>query len=243
MRKSHIVFLLLVVTLALIAAKVSQHPEKSQCFSTVPVNVSDVKPPIVSGPGFPPQAGFQGITLDEVVNGSPRHVLVGFFGFENVSWSLEKPSCYFKSLEGVSENWTGIVLPGAFLSNVTLSERVYLAVYVYPLEGTAIVSEVDYGETPEKSKITEAFRLKYTEHPNEIVEAYVSKLEHSGYTAIRELSGGLFKGWVLRKGNNYLLVLKVRDKGNLYLLLASGNERDIKKLTDVLPLSGSGESQ
>ncbi|QDA31291.1 hypothetical protein FH039_06345 [Thermococcus indicus] len=83
MRKFHIVFLLLVVTLALIAAKVSQHPEKSQCFSTVPVNVSDVKPPIVSGPGFPPSYKFGGITLDEVVNGSPRHVLPGFFGFEN----------------------------------------------------------------------------------------------------------------------------------------------------------------
>ncbi|WP_148882335.1 hypothetical protein [Thermococcus aciditolerans] len=212
--------------------------EESSCFSKVPVNVSDVKPPIVSGPGYPPRAGFKGITLDEAVNGSPRHVLVGFFNFEPSNWAEKRPKCYFKSLKGFSENWTGLILPGASLSNVTLSGRVYLAVYVYPLEGTAIISKVDYGETPEKSKIIEAFRLKYTEPPNEIVEAYVSKLEHSGYTAIRELSDDLLRGWVFRKGKDYILVLEVRDDGNLYLLLASGNGEDVKKLTNVLPLSG-----
>ena len=204
------------------------------CFSRVMVNVSDVKPPIVSGPGFPPWAGFKGITLDEVVNGSPRHVLVGFFGFENASWPLEKPSCYFKSLEGVSKNWTGIMGPGLNVERVELSGTLHMALYVYPLEGTAIIAKVDYGETPEKSKIAEAFRIDYGRNPDEIVDAYVSRLKHSGYTPVKELSGGLSKGWVFKKGGNYLLVIKTRDEGNLYLILASGSEEDIKKLADSI---------
>ncbi len=212
--------------------------EESQCFSTVPVNVSNVKPPIVIGPGYPPQAGFKGITLDEVVNGSAKHVLVGFFNFKPYNWTKKKPGCYFKSLEGFSKNWTGLILPGAVISNVTLSGRVYLAVYVYPKETSIIISKVRYGEKPEESKITEAFRLKYTESPTEIVNAYVSKLKNSDYTAVRELSDGLSRGWVFRRGNDYLLVLEVRDDGNLYLLLASGNGEDVKKLTDVFPLNG-----
>ncbi|QDA31292.1 hypothetical protein FH039_06350 [Thermococcus indicus] len=155
---------------------------------------------------------------------------------KTASWPLEKPACYFKSLEGVSENWTGIIAPGLNVEGVELSGTLHMAVYLYPLEETAIISKVNYGETPEKSKITEAFRLKYKEPPSEIVDAYISKLKDSGYTAVRELSGGLFKGWIFRKGNNYLLVLKVRDQGNLYLLLARGNERDIKKLADSISL-------
>ncbi|WP_167728249.1 hypothetical protein [Thermococcus sp. 9N3] len=204
------------------------------CFSRVMVNVSDVKPPIVSGPGFPPWAGFKGITLDEVVNGSPRHVLIGFFGFENASWPLEKPSCYFKSLEGVSKNWTGIMGPGLNVERVKLSGTLHMALYVYPLEGTAIIAKVDYGDTPEKSKITEAFRLDYEKNPSEIVDAYISKLEHSGHTAVRELSGGLSKGWVFKKGGDYLLVIETRDAGNLYLILAWGGEDDVKKLADSI---------
>ncbi|CAI1493547.1 conserved protein of unknown function [Thermococcus nautili] len=204
------------------------------CFSRVMVNVSNAKPPMVVGPSFPPGAGFKGITLDEVVNGSPRHVLIGFFNFRPSNWTDERPQCYFKALEGYSENWTGFIMSGVALSNVTLSGRVYLAVYVYPLEGTAIIAKVDYGETPEKSKITEAFRLDYEKNPSEIVDAYISKLEHSGHTAVKELSGGLSKGWVFKKGGDYLLVIETRDAGNLYLILALGGEDDVKKLADSI---------
>ena len=208
------------------------------CFSKVITNVSNVKPPIVSGPGFPPQAGFKGITLDEVVNGSPRHVLIGFFNFRPSNWTDERPRCYFKALEGYSENWTGLIMPGISLSNVTLLGRVYLAVYVYPLEETAIIAKVDYGETPENSKIAEAFRIDYGRNPGEIVDAYVSRLNHSDYTSVKELSGGLFKGWVFKKGDDYLLVIETKDEGNLYLLLASGSEEDIKKLADSISRMG-----
>ncbi|USS40198.1 hypothetical protein NF865_07640 [Thermococcus aggregans] len=208
------------------------------CFSRISVNVSDVKPPIVVGPGFPPQAGFKGITLDEVVAGSPRHVLVGFFNFQPSNWTGERPRCYFKALEGYSENWMDLIMPGVSFSNVTLSGRVYLAVYVYPLEETAIIAKVNYGETPEGSEIAEAFRLKYSEPPGEIIDAYVSELKRSGYTTVRELSGNLFEGWVFRKGSDHLLVLKLRDEGNLYLLLARGEEADIKKLADAISSRG-----
>jgi len=206
--------------------------EESQCFSTVPVNVSNVKPPIVIGPGYPPQAGFKGVTLNEVVNGSAKHVLVGFFNFKPYNWTKKKPGCYFKSLEGFSENWTGLILPGVSVSNVTLSGRVYLAVYVYPKETSIIISKVRYGEKPEESKVTEAFRLKYTESPTEIVNAYVSKLKNSDYTAVREPSNGLSRGWMFRRGNDYILVLEVGDDGNIYLILAEGAESDVKKLAN-----------
>jgi hypothetical protein len=227
-------FMLLILLGVVFFSHTPESRGNESCFSRVMVNVSDVKPPIVSGPGFPPQAGFNGITIDEVVNGSPRHVLVGFFNFRPSNWAGERPRCYFKALEGFSENWTGLILPGASLSNVTLSGRVYLALYVYPRGISIIISKVNYGETPEKSKITEAFRLKYTEPPGETVGAYISRLKRSGYTAVRELSGGLFKGWVFKRGNDYLLVLETRDEGNLYLLLTWGGEDDVKKLADSI---------
>ncbi|AHL22406.1 hypothetical protein [Thermococcus nautili] len=238
MKRKTLRFFLLILLLALISGSIfiakTKKNEKGQCFSRVPINVSNAKPPMVVGPSFPPGAGFKGITLDEVVNGSPRHVLIGFFNFRPSNWTDERPQCYFKALEGYSENWTGFIMSGVALSNVTLSGRVYLAVYVYPLEGTAIIAKVDYGETPEKSKITEAFRLDYEKNPSEIVDAYISKLEHSGHTAVKELSGGLSKGWVFKKGGDYLLVIETRDAGNLYLILALGGEDDVKKLADSI---------
>lgn len=212
--------------------------DTTPCFSRISVNVSDVEPLIVIGPGFPPSYKFSGITLDEVVNGSPRHVLIGFFNFQPLNWTGERPRCYFKALEGYSEDWTGLIMPGVSFSNVTLSGRVYLAVYVYLLEETAIIAKVNYGETPEESDIVEAFRLKYSEPPSEIIDAYVSGLKRSGYTAVRELSSNLFEGWVFRKGSDHLLVLKLRDEGNLYLLFARGGETDIKKLADAISSRG-----
>ena len=208
--------------------------DNNLCFLVTTVNVSDVKPPIVTGPGFPPRVGFKGITLNEVVAGSPRRVLVGFFNFRPSNWTGERPRCYLKALEGFSENWTGFLLPDVSLSNVTLQDRVYLAVYAYPLEETAVIVRVNYGETPEESEITEAFQLRYNEPPGEVLDAYVLGLKRSGYTAVRELSGGLFGGWVFRKENDHLLVLKLRDEGNLYLLLARGEEADVKKLADSI---------
>ncbi|MCD6372231.1 MAG: hypothetical protein J7L37_01570 [Thermococcus sp.] len=208
--------------------------DTTPCFSRISVNVSDVEPPIVSGPGFPPSYKFGGITLEEVVNRSPRHVPIGFFNFHPSNWTGERPKCYFKALEGYSENWTDLIMPGVSFSNATLSGRVYLAVYVYPLEETAIIAKANYGETPEESEIAEALRLKYSEPPGEIIDAYVSELKRSGYTAVRELSSNLFEGWVFRKGSDHLLVLKLRDEGNLYLLLARGEETDIKKLADAI---------
>lgn len=76
-----LLILLLALACAIFASNIRN--EESRCFSKVPVNVSGVKPPIISGPGYPPQAGFEGITLDEVVNGSPKHVLLGFFNFKS----------------------------------------------------------------------------------------------------------------------------------------------------------------
>lgn len=78
--------------------------DTTPCFSRISVNVSDVEPLIVIGPGFPPSYKFSGITLDEVVNGSPRHVLIGFFNFQPLNWTGERPRCYFKALEGYSED-------------------------------------------------------------------------------------------------------------------------------------------
>lgn len=144
--------------------------DNNLCFLVTTVNVSDVNPPIVTGPGFPPRVGFKGITLNEVVARSPRRVLVGFFNFRPSNWTGERPRCYLKALEGFSENWTGFLLPDVSLSNVTLQDRVYLA----------------------------------------------------------------FGGWVFRKENDHLLVLKLRDEGNLYLLLARGEEADVKKLADSI---------
>ena len=244
MKRKALRFFLLILLLALISGSIfiakTKKNEKGQCFSRVPINVSNAKPPMVVGPGFPPQAGFKGITLEEVVNGSPRHVLIGFFNFRPSNWTDERPRCYFKALEGYSENWTGLIMPGVSLSNVTLSGRVYLAVYVYPLEGTAIIAKVNYGETPEESKITEAFRLDYAENPKKIVDAYVSGLKHSGYTTVRELSDDLFEGWMFKKGNNHLLVIEAEDEGNLYLFLASGKEKDVKKLAgSIFRLEGT----
>ena len=39
---------------------------------------------------------------------------------------------------------------------------------------------------------------------------------------------------MFRKENDHLLVLKLRDEGNLYLLLARGEEADVKKLADSI---------
>ncbi len=226
------ILLLVLIGGAIFTSKILNR--ETPCFSAVPVDVSDVAPPILIGPGYPPQAGFKGVTLDEVVNGSSRHVLVGFFNFKPYNWTEKKPGCYFRALEGFSENWTGLILPGVAISNVTLLGRVYLAVYVYPKETSIIISRVKYGETPEESKITEAFQLRYKEPSGEIVDAYISKLKHSGYTAVRGLSNGFLRGWMFGKGDNYLLVLEIRDDGNLYLILAEGAEGDVKKLADSI---------
>ncbi|ANF23288.1 hypothetical protein [Thermococcus piezophilus] len=89
---------------------------------------------------------------------------------------------------------------GLNVEGVEISGTLNMAVYVYPFEETTIIAKVNYEETPEKSKLTEAFRLKYKEPPSEIVDAYISKLKHSGHTSVRELSDGLFRSWMFRKG-------------------------------------------
>lgn len=116
MRGPHVAFILLVVIWALIAVEVSQPSEKIHCFSKVPVNVSGIKPPIVSGPGFPPEAGFKGITLDEVVNGSPRHVLVGFFNFKPLNWTE-------KSRSATLRGWRAFQRTGSALFCQELPQR------------------------------------------------------------------------------------------------------------------------
>ncbi len=228
-RASHLFLLFLLIFLALLGSAVfmgkTVHRESS-CFLTVPVNASGVKPPIVSGPGFPPEAGFKGMTLNEVVNRSPRHVLLGFFNFKSYNWTEKKPKCYFKALEGFSENWTGFILSGTSFSNVTLSGRVYLALYVYPKETSIIISKVEYGETPEESKIVEAFQLRYHESPKEYVERYLGQLRGEDYTKTEALPEGV----VLENGDNALLVLKIEDDANVYTLVVRGSRNDVLKI-------------
>ncbi len=227
-RASRLFLLILLLALAGSIFTSKTRNGESQCFSMISMNVSGVKPPIVSGPGFPPEAGFKGITLDEIVNRSPTHVLVGFFNFEPSNWTERKPRCYFKSLEGFSENWTGLLLPGASVSNVTLSGRVYLAVYVYPKETSIIISKVEYGETPEESKITGAFHLRYYKSPSEYIKDYLDSLEKTGYIRVKAISNGaLFK-----KGHNVLLVLETNDGANLYVLMAMGSKENVLRMTN-----------
>ncbi|BAD85322.1 hypothetical protein TK1133 [Thermococcus kodakarensis KOD1] len=230
MRGPHVAFILLVVIWALIAVEVSQPSEKIHCFSKVPVNVSGIKPPIVSGPGFPPEAGFKGITLDEVVNGSPRHVLVGFFNFKPLNWTEKKPKCYFKRLEGFSENWIGFVLPGASTESITLSSKVYLALYVYPKETSVVISKIEYAENPEDSKIVEAFRLEYPKNPEEYVAEYLDSLEKAGYTKVRELK----KGAIFERDDDTLLALEIEDDANFYLILVKGSHEDVLRVAEIL---------
>ncbi|WP_297522951.1 hypothetical protein [Thermococcus sp.] len=226
MRRSHAIVLLLLVLLAVTVEAIRYHGDV-QCFSTVSVNVSGVKPPIVSGPGFPPWARFKGVAVDEIVNGSPMHVLAGIFNFEPSNWTKKRPTCYFKALEGFSENWTGLILPGVSPSNITLSGRVYLALYVYPKETSIIISKLKYGETPEESRITEAFRLDYPQSPGKYIDDYVNSLEGSGYHRVKALPNGV----LFKKGRNFLLVLETKDSANIYLLVAEGGEGDVLKIT------------
>ena len=219
-----LLILLLALACAIFASNIRN--EESRCFSKIPANVSGVKPPIISGPGYPPQAGFEGITLDEVVNGSPKHVLVGFFNFKILNWTEKKPKCYFKALEGFSENWTGFILPGTSFSNLTISRRVYLALYVYPKETSIVISKVEYGETPEESKIVEAFQLRYHESPKEYVERYLGQLRGEDYTKTEALPEGV----VLENGDNALLVLKIEDDANVYILVVRGSRNDVLKI-------------
>ncbi|NJD99414.1 hypothetical protein E3E26_06395 [Thermococcus sp. LS1] len=153
-------------------------------------------------------------------------MLVGFFNFELSNWTGKRPKCYFKALEGFSENWTGLILPGASLSNVTLSGRVYLALYVYPRETSIIISKVKYGETPEESRVAEAFHLRYHKSPEKYIKDYLSSLENSGYIRVKTLpNGALFE-----KDHNTLLVLETVDEANLYLLVAMGSEEDVLRM-------------
>ncbi|NJF24570.1 hypothetical protein E3E29_02630 [Thermococcus sp. Bubb.Bath] len=211
----------------IIAAEIGSRND--ECFSKVPVNASGVKPPLVIGPGYPPKARFEGVAIDEVVNGSPEHILAGFFNFRPLNWTEKRPKCYFRALEGFSENWTGFVLPGTSPSNVTLSGRVYLALYVYPKETSIIISRVEYGKTPEESKIAEAFHLKYPKSPEKYLKEYSDSLKEAGYTQVRKLQeGAIFEG-----DKNALLVLGLEDEGNIYLLLAKGSREDISKMINA----------
>ncbi|WP_456366302.1 hypothetical protein [Thermococcus sp.] len=224
MRRSHAVVLLLLL-LAVTVGVIRYHGD-TQCFSMLPVNVSGVKPPIVSGPGFPPWARFGSIAVDEVVNGSPMHVLVGIFNFEPSNWTEKRPMCYFKALEGFSENWTSLILPSLSPSNITLSGRVYLALYVYPKETSIIISKLKYGGTPEESRITEAFRLDYPQSPGKYIDDYVNSLESSGHHRVKTLPNGV----LFKKGRNFLLVLEAKDSANFYLLVAEGGEEDVLRI-------------
>jgi len=225
MRRSHAVVLLLLVLLA-VAVEVIRYHGDSQCFSMVSVNVSGVKPPIVSGPGFPPWARFDGVAIDEIVNGSPMHVLVGIFNFEPLNWTEKRPMCYFKALEGFSENWTSLILPGLSPSNITLSRRVYLALYVYPKGSSIIISKVKYGGTPEDSKIAEAFRLYYPQSPKKYIDEYVNSLEGFGYRRVKTLPNGV----LFKKGRSSLLVVEAKDNANFYLLVAKGDDEDVLRI-------------
>ncbi len=226
-RASH---LFLLIFLALLGSAVFIDDKtintNSPCFLTVPVNVSGIKPPIVSGPSFPPRARFEGITLNEIVNGSPRHVLVGFFNFELSNWTEKRPRCYFKALEGFSENWTGLIIPGVSSSNITLSGRVYLAVYVYPKETSIIISKVKYGEKPEESKVVKAFHLRYHKSPDECIEDYLGSLEEFGYIRVKALPNGI----LFKKGHNVLLVLETKDEANFYVLVAMGSKENLLRI-------------
>lgn len=142
------------------------------------------------------------------------------------NWTEKKPKCYFKALEGFSENWTGLILPGTSFSNLTISGRVYLALYVYPKETSIIISKVEYGETPEESKIVEAFQLRYHESPKEYVERYLAQLRGEDYTKTEALPEGV----VLENGDNALLVLKIEGDANVYILVVRGSRNDVLKI-------------
>ncbi|KUH31887.1 hypothetical protein APY94_11615 [Thermococcus celericrescens] len=61
------------------------------------------------------------------------------------------------------------------------------------------------------------------------MERYLNYLKGAGYTKFKTLP----KGVIFEKDNSTLLLLKIEDETNIYILLAKGNKDDVLKIAGL----------